>query len=236
MPLDMDIINAAMVKQRSAEDLATAQAANAKNKQKTELGQDDFLALMITQLKNQDPFKPLDPQEQVAQLAQFSSVSGIKEMNTSISNLTASLRGNQVLDGASLIGHTVVAENDQVYLGALSDDRTGVYGSVTVPTGTSGLQMIVKNSSGATVLTKALDPKSGLRGFNWDGKDDSGTALPGGGYQIQIMATVAGTTESLKTSIAAGVSSVALNPTTGALMLDTDALGEIPMSSIERVL
>jgi len=236
MALDMDIVNAAMVRQRSAEDLAAAQAANARNKQKTELGQDDFLALMITQLKNQDPFKPLDPQEQVAQLAQFSSVSGIKEMNTSIATLTASLRGNQVLDGASLIGRTVVAASDQVYLDAPAADRPGVYGSVTVPSGTSGLQMVVKDSSGATVLTKALDPKSGLRGFNWDGKSDAGIALPAGGYQVQILASSAGKTESLKTSVAASVSSVALNPTTGALMLDTDALGEIPMSDVERVL
>src|SRR5436190_292384 len=205
MALDMDIVNAAMVKQRSAEDLAAVQAANAKNKQKTELGQDDFLALMITQLKNQDPFKPLDPSEQVGQLAQFSSVSGLKEMNGQIASLTASLRGNQVLDGASLIGRSIVAEGDKIYLDAPAADRAGAYGSVTVPAGTSGLQMIVKDSSGATVLTKALDAKAGLRGFNWDGKTDSGASVPAGGYQIQIMATVAGKAESLKTSFAAGV-------------------------------
>jgi flagellar basal-body rod modification protein FlgD len=236
MALDMDIVNAAMVKQRSAEDLAAAQAANVKNKQKTELGQDDFLALMITQLKNQDPFKPLDPSEQVAQLAQFSSVSGIKEMNTSIANLTASLRGNQVLDGAALIGRTVVAQSDTVYLDAPGADRLGAHGAVDVPKGASSLQLIVKDASGATVLTKALDPSSGMHGFNWDGKNDAGADLPAGGYKISMIAQVAGTSESLKTSIAAGVSSVALNPSTGALMLDTDALGEIPMSSVERVL
>jgi flagellar basal-body rod modification protein FlgD len=236
MALDMDIVNAAMVRHRSAEDLAKVQVANVKNAKKTELGQDDFLALMLTQLKNQDPFKPMDPSEQVSQLAQFSSVSGIKEMNTSIANLTASLRGNQVLDGASLIGRTIVAESDKVYLDAPTEDRAGAFGSVTVPVGTSALQMIVKDSSGATVLTKALDAKAGLRGFNWDGQTDAGTAAAAGGYQIQIMATVAGKAESLKTSFAAGVSSVALNPTNGALMLDTDTLGEIPMGDVERVL
>jgi flagellar basal-body rod modification protein FlgD len=236
MALDMDIVNAAMVKQRSAEDLAAVQAANIKNKQKTSLGQDDFLALMITQLKNQDPFKPLDPSEQVAQLAQFSSVSGIKEMNTSITSLTDSLRGNQVLGGAALIGRTVVAEGSQVYLDAPAADRAGIRGVITVPSGASSLQLLVKDSSGATVMTKALDPKAGLHGFTWDGTNDAGAAMGAGAYQVQMIANVAGTSESLKTSIAAGVSSVALNPNTGALMLDTDALGEIPMSTIERVL
>src|SRR3954453_19097701 len=114
MPIDMDIVNAAMVRQRTPDELAHAKAANAANAKKTELGQDDFLQLMITQLKNQDPFKPLDPSQYVGQLAQFSSVSGLKEINTAISGLTDSLRGNRVLDGASMIGRTVVAGGNQV--------------------------------------------------------------------------------------------------------------------------
>ena len=75
--LDMDIINAAMVRQRSPEEVAAAATAKAANAKKTELNQEDFLTLMITQLKNQDPFKPMDPAQYVGQLAQFSSVSGL---------------------------------------------------------------------------------------------------------------------------------------------------------------
>jgi len=236
MPIDMDIVNAAMVRQRSAEELANAQEANAKNAKKTELGQDDFLKLMMTQLKNQDPFKPLDPSQYVGQLAQFSSVSGLKEMNASIATLTASLRGNQVLDGASMIGRTVVAAGKQVYLSAPAADRVGIAGAIDVPKGTTALQLIVKDGSGATIKTQALNPTSGTRGFAWDGTDDAGTAVPAGAYQIEILANAAGKNESLKTSIAAGVSSVALDPATGALLLDTDTLGEISMSDVERVL
>jgi len=236
MAIDMDIVNAAMVRHRTGDDLANAQAANAANAKKTELGQDDFLQLMITQLKNQDPFKPLDPSQYVGQLAQFSSVSGLKEINTAIAGLTASLRGNQVLDGAAMIGRTVVAEGSQVYLPAVSDDRVGIAGAIDVPAGTKSLQLIVKDASGATVKTEALNITAGMRGFAWDGKNDAGTAVKGGAYKIEILADVAGKSESLKTSIAAGVSSVALDPTTGALLLDTDTLGEIPMSDVERVL
>ena len=236
MPIDMDIVNAAMVRQRTPDELAHAKAANEANAKKTELGQDDFLQLMITQLKNQDPFKPLDPSQYVGQLAQFSSVSGLKEMNTSLAGLTASLRGNQVLDGAAMIGRTVVAEGSQVYLPAVSDDRVGIAGAIDVPTGTSALQLIVKDASGATIKTEALNITPGMRGFAWDGKNDAGTAVKGGAYTVEILANVAGKNQSLKTSIAAGVSSVALDPATGALLLDTDTLGEIPMSDVERVL
>ncbi len=234
MAIDMDLVNAAMVRHRTPEEAAAARAANELNK--TELGQDDFLRLMITQLKNQDPMKPLDPSQYVGQLAQFSSVAGLKEMNASIASLTSSLRGNQVLDGAAMIGRTVVAEGSTVYLGAASAERVGIAGAMTVPTGTSSLQLIVKDASGATIKTQALNTASGMRGFQWDGTNDAGTAVDAGAYRVEILANVAGANESLRTSIAAGVSSVALDPTTGALLLDTDTLGEISMSDVERVL
>src|SRR3954469_3424726 len=131
MALDMDVVNAALIRNRSPEELAAAKAANAEHK--TELDQTDFLTLMITQLKNQDPMKPMDPSQYVGQLAQFSSVAGLKEMNTSIATLTSSLRGNQVLDGSSMIGRTVVAQGDDVYLGAPAADRVGIAGAVEVP-------------------------------------------------------------------------------------------------------
>src|SRR5678815_3034386 len=115
MSLDMDIINAAMVRQRSDTDAAAAQSANAALRKKTELNQEDFLTLMITQLKNQDPMKPLDPSQYVGQLAQFSQVSGLADMNKQITSLTESLRGNQVLSGSSLIGRTVIAPGDSIY-------------------------------------------------------------------------------------------------------------------------
>ena len=234
MAIDMDIVNAAMVRHRTPEEAAAAQAANAALK--TELGQDDFLQLMIAQLKNQDPMKPLDPSQYVGQLAQFSSVAGLKEVNTAIAGLTSSLRGNQVLDGAAMIGRTIVAEGSTVYLPAPSDERVGIAGAMTVPTGTNSLQLVVKDSSGATIRTQALNTTSGLRGFAWDGRNDAGVAVAAGAYRVEMIANVAGTNESLRTSIAAGVSSVALDPTTGALLLDTDVLGEVSMGDVERVL
>src|SRR5512134_2899189 len=133
MAIDMDLVNPAMVRQRSPEAMVRAQAANAANAKKTELDQEDFLKLMITQLKNQDPMKPLDPSQYVGQLAQFSSVAGLKEVNTAIANLTNSLRGNQVLDGAGMIGRTVIAQGNDVYLDAPAEDRPGIAGAIEVP-------------------------------------------------------------------------------------------------------
>ncbi len=236
--LDMDIVNAAMVRQYTdPEAAAAARAANAANAKKTELNQEDFLTLMITQLKNQDPFKPLDPTEYVGQLAQFSQVSGLTDMNKNITSLTDSLRGNQVLDGASLIGRTVIAPGNSIYLPpAEGETPRGPQGLIDVPAGASSVQLVVKDSSGATVSTVALDTRRGAQAFTWDGTTNTGAAAPAGAYKIEVVAKVGDKNVSLKTSVAANVSSVSLDPATGALMLDTDSLGELAMSRVERVL
>jgi flagellar basal-body rod modification protein FlgD len=235
--LDMDIINAAMVRQRTDQDAVAANAANAANAKKTELNQDDFLTLMITQLKNQDPFKPLDPTQYVGQLAQFSQVSGLTDMNKNITALTSSLRGNQVLDGAALIGRTVVAPGSNVYLSAVNGvDARGATGVIEVPAGASSVQLSIKDNTGALVKTVALDNQSGAQAFTWDGSTNDDSAAPAGSYQVEVVAKVGDQNVSLKTSVAARVSSVSLDPSSGSLVLDTDTLGELAMSDVERVL
>jgi flagellar basal-body rod modification protein FlgD len=236
--LDMDIINAAMRNQNlTPEAAAERRAANTENAKRTELTQDDFLTLMITQLKHQDPFKPMDPAQHVGQLAQFSSVSGLAEVNKQIGSLTDSLRGNQVLDGAGLIGRAVIATGNEIYLPDAEEGvARGPHGLATIPAGASSVQLLVKDSSGALVRTQALENTRGIQAFSWDGTTNSGEAADGGAYQIEVIAKVGSENVSLTTSVAAHVSSVALDPATGSLMLDTDALGEISMGDVERVL
>jgi len=194
--------------------------------------------LMITQLKHQDPFKPMDPSQYVGQLAQFSSVAGLSDINKNISELTSSLRGNQVLDGAALIGRTVIAEGNQIYRYVPEDPAEAMptQGAIEVPPGASSVQLLVRDSAGTLVKTQALDSRAGLRGFSWDGSTDGGGTAPSGAYEIEVIASVGGKNISLATSVAAQVSSVALDPANGALTLDTDALGEIAMGDVERVL
>jgi len=76
---------------------------------RTELGQQDFLELMITQFKNQDPFEPMDNGDFLGQLAQFSTVSGIESLNQGFAGLSESMQSDQILQAASLVGHTILA-------------------------------------------------------------------------------------------------------------------------------
>ena len=190
--LDMDIVNAALVRQNTdPEAAAAARAANAANAKKNELNQEDFLTLMITQLKNQDPFKPLDPTEYVGQLAQFSQVSGLTDMNKNITALTDSLRGNQVLDGAAMIGRTVIAPGDTIYLPpAAADTPRGPQGLIEVPAGASSVQLVVKDSTGAQVNDRCARHPPGAQAFTWDGTTSTGAAAPAGAYKIEVVAKV----------------------------------------------
>ena len=142
-----------------------------------------------------------------------------------------------MLDGVALIGRTVIAQGNQVYRYVPEEgDALPTQGAVTVPKGASSVQLVVKDSAGTLVKTQALDNRAGLHGFNWDGSTDAGGTAPSGSYKIEVVAKVGDKNVSLTPSVAAQVSSVALDPNNGALMLDTDTLGEIAMSKIERVL
>src|SRR5690606_32338123 len=85
---------------------------------RTSLGQEEFLSLMTTQLKNQDPFKPLESGEFLGQLAQFGTVNGLAELKTSFADLAGSLVPSQKLAAADLLGRTVLATGEQLYLDA----------------------------------------------------------------------------------------------------------------------
>jgi flagellar basal-body rod modification protein FlgD len=67
------------------------------------LGQDQFLELLVTQLRNQDPLNPITNEDFIAQLAQFSTLQGITDLNTSFGSL---LKLQQLTQGASILGRT----------------------------------------------------------------------------------------------------------------------------------
>ena len=91
---------------------AAAQAAAAPNTSgpKTTLGQADFLKLLTAQMSNQDPFNPVDNTQMIAQMAQFSSVAGISEMNTTLSSIALKLGATSTADAMSYVGKTVLTE------------------------------------------------------------------------------------------------------------------------------
>lgn len=216
--------NAALALQSASSGIA------GKLGQSATLDQDDFLQLMITQLTNQDPTKPLDPTQFVSQLAQFSQVAGVQEMNTSLETLTNSLRGSTVLDGASLVGRDVLIESDHVRIAAGGT----VTGSVDLPAQARNLTVEVRSASGELVRRMQVDVAAAGQ-FTWDGMQSNGTAAPAGTYTFDALVDVGGVAQSAPVMVADRVTSVSIDSTTYALTLNTSTGGPIGLADVRRV-
>jgi len=90
------------------EKLGITKQAGTQKAAKDTLGQSDFLKLMTTQLQNQDPFAPMDNGDFIAQMAQFSTVTGIQEVNTSIGKLVEEFDQARIATASNLLGHSVL--------------------------------------------------------------------------------------------------------------------------------
>ena len=214
----------------SAYAAQTAAAAAVRAQKKNELGSEDFMKLMLTQLKNQDPMKPMDPSEFLGQLAQFSTVTGIQSMQASMSELSGSMRSSQVLSGASLVGREVLAPASTATIGAGGT----VNGAVGIPGGAADVKVAVRDSSGQLVRRFSVTASDGLTEFTWDGLDEAGNAAAAGKYKLEITANVGGEIQSLDPLLSSRVASVTIDPTRGELILNTN-IGAIAIGDVQRV-
>jgi flagellar basal-body rod modification protein FlgD len=199
-------------------------------KKKDQLGQNEFLQLMLAQLKNQDPFKAMDPSQFLGQLAQFGTVTGIQEMQGAFTQLSDAMRSSQVLDGASMVGRDVLVPSDTVTLHA----EGAVGGTIQVPEGLTSLQVNIRDSSGALVRHMTLPTDSGLQQFSWDGLGDNGSRAAAGDYAIETVASAGGQSGSLEMLFSSRVNSVTID--SSGLVLNTNDLGAHPLSDVRRVM
>ena len=212
--------------------LASQNVASGAAKSRDRLDQKSFLQLMIAQFKNQDPTKPQDPAQFLGQLAQFSTVSGIQDMQGSIGSLSESLRSQNVLSGAILVGHSILAPSTSVARGGTEN----VSGAVDVPAGTTTVQISVKDAAGQLVRRFDVPAYEGLSEFTWDGVTDRGEAAAAGNYVLSADARVLGKNESLPVLLNTKVDSVTIDPGTNNLVLNTRGLGAVAMTQVRRVM
>lgn len=199
--------------------------------QKDQLGQAEFMSLMIAQLRNQDPTKPMDPSAFLGQLAQFGTVSGIQSMQTSLSTLADALRSSQVLSGTSMVGHDILADAEQA---ALAEGGT-ILGATAVPEGATAASVLITDASGQLVRTLPISSQQGEAVFAWDGTTDRGTPADPGTYNFKAIARVGGAEEQLATQLVGHVGSVSIDPDNQSMTLNTD-LGPILLSRVRRVM
>lgn len=207
-------------------------AATASKKPKGNLGQDQFLKLMITQMQNQDPFKPVENGDFLAQLAQFGTVEGIQDLQKSFTDLSGSLLSNQALQASSLVGRNIVVQADSF------NHQSGkvVNGMVDLKESVNDLTVDILDSSNQVIKTIQLGIQpSGPASFSWDGKDNSGKLLADGVYKMQAKSISGGKTVAQGTLLSEKVISVSLGNAQQGLLLNTESRQTYAFNSVKQV-
>ena len=147
------------------EKLGLTKQSEAEKASSDTLGQSDFLKLMTTQLQNQDPFAPMDNGDFIAQMAQFSTVTGIQEMNASIGKLVEEFDQARIATASNLLGHSVLVPGN---IGR-ADENGELHGVLDLPDSTILTQLTYRDAdTNAELYMEDLGPRSaGLVGFKW---------------------------------------------------------------------
>ena len=195
------------------------------------LGQADFLKLMTAQLKNQDPFSPVDNTQMVAQMAQFSSLSGITDMASTLKTIAAKLTGTSTSDAMAYVGKTVLTEGSTAY----ARTTGGIAGAVEIDGDATGVNVTIQDANGATLKTLNLGQAGqGTTNFDWDGKTDSGQDAGVGPFKVVVSATNAGKAVVTRPLVWAPVTSVS-GLSGGSPVLNVAGLGAIDPSAVRQV-
>jgi flagellar basal-body rod modification protein FlgD len=194
---------------------------------RTELGQDAFLQLMVTQLQN-------EANEFVGQLAQFSSVASLADVSRSVGQLSDAIYANQAVQASGLIGRTVLVGGNTGTLAA----GQPLAGGVELPFATSRAVVRVFNGAGEVVRQLPLGSQNaGLARFAWDGRDSTGAALPPGTYRFAaaILPQAGQAERAIDTYAATRVTSVALSTDLASSRITTESGQDLRIAQIKAI-
>lgn len=194
------------------------------------MGKEDFLNLLVTQLQNQDPLNPSDSSEFTAQLATFSSLEELQNINTTLEGVSVSqtiLTNSQAVD---YIGKRIQAIGDQIQLADgqadsiefnISEDAAGVYVKIYDQYG----EFVQDIELGST--------EAGLQSVEWDGLDHLGQQAPDGSYSFEVTAMDDQGNTTYVTTFTSGTVSGVYYKNGLAYLVTADQ--EIPLGSVVQV-
>ena len=195
-----------------------------------DLGQQDFLTLMTTQLKNQDPFKPMENGDFLAQMAQFSAVSGIENVNTTLSSISDSLKSFRIATASNLLGEQVLVPGDI----ARPDEDGVVHGAIELPDAAAQVTVNFSDAATGEILHSENYGRqdAGMMGFSWN---TGANAARGDevGIRVAVMATSAGVTANVGPSVFAKVMSVQTGTGGSDVTYNVEDYGNISSSKID---
>jgi len=211
------------------EKLGINKNSNVKTGSSDSLGQNDFLKLMTTQLQNQDPFAPMDNGDFIAQMAQFSTVTGIEGVNASLEKLVNKSDQGRIATAANLLGHSVLVPGNV----SRPDEQGELHGVLDLPQASSMAKIIMTDADSGeelNVMDLGAQP-AGLVGFSWK---DIPEEIQNSNRRIKIDATInfGEGQQQLNPSVFARVLSASVGSGNSEnVLIDVEDFGEMDVST-----
>lgn len=197
-----------------------------------ELGQNDFLTLMMAQIRAQDPMNPMDNNAFLSQLAQFSTVSGIEKLNQSFTTLGGALTSSQTLQASQLVGRSVVISGDGVDF----DPASGLTTMLDLPAMVPDLTINLYDTAGEIVRSMSMAGQGpGLVEVKWDGLSDSGEPLPAGRYRQEATGSLDEGSTVFPSLVLRKVDGVSVDPQGGPPLLAVTGGDPITLDQVRAI-
>lgn len=150
---------------------------------KKSLGKDDFLRIMLTQMKNQDPTNPFKAEQMATEVAQFTSVEQLQNVNQNLNRMSGQNRPLEQMAMTNIIGKVVTIDRERFpHVEGESDEL-----SFNLPKNAKELRVIITNDLGEEIYQRDLgEQKSGRVEFSWDGIKSNTLAAKAGNYRFKV--------------------------------------------------
>lgn len=197
-----------------------------------EMGQQEFLLLLTTQMMNQDPTQPMDPTSFVTDLTQMSQLEATTSLNKSVQSMTAGFQSMQVMQAASLVGRSVIAEGEVFNHNEEYESHFRLDASEPL----TDVKIVITDSRGVVREMEAMGTlNKGETTVHWDGLNDDGGPAKTGSYNLTAYGYDAdGNIKGIKTVVATSVYSVGIN-SDGSLKLTLSTGERVDMSAVREI-
>lgn len=213
---------------RSGNGASTAKEAGGTN---GSFSQSQFLTLLTTQLKNQDPTAPADTNQLVSQMAEITSASGVSEMNATLKSIAGQLGNTGAADALGFVGRTVLTEGSTAYARASG----GIAGAVELDGAATNVTVTIEAEDGRTLKTLDLGAQpAGTLVYDWDGTTDGGTPAGSGPFKVHVRTSGTNASPAARSLVWAPVAAVSVPPG-GAPLLDVLGIGPVPAGAVRKI-
>jgi flagellar basal-body rod modification protein FlgD len=191
------------------------------------------MKLLVAQMNNQNPLEPQDNGEFIAQLAQFSSLEGIDNLNKTVNGMASSFQSSAALEATALVGRQVQVRTDTAWM-TEGEMFTGI---VEMPVASPSVRVSLYDAAGQLVRNIDMgELKAGNHDMVWDGLNNKGDPLPSGLYTVKAEGSFNGKMYQTSTLLGANVNSVTLGSVGSSPILNLAGIGKVALSDVQTIM